>query len=55
MKQVSIEEAQAMLSELMDAACSGDDVVITKDGQHVVRLVPISNSKAVRNLAARND
>ncbi len=47
MQQVSVEEAQAALPELIDAAVNGDDVVITKDAQHIVRLVPVSMLKAV--------
>ncbi len=47
MQQVSVEEAKTTLPDLIDAAVSGDDVVITKDAQHIVKLVPVSRAKAV--------
>lgn len=39
-RTVSIAEAKAHLSELVAAAEAGQDVVITKRGKAVVRLVP---------------
>jgi antitoxin (DNA-binding transcriptional repressor) of toxin-antitoxin stability system len=47
MQQVSVEEAKTTLPDLIDAAVSGDDVVITKDEQHIVKLVPVTRVKAV--------
>ena len=47
MQQISVEEAKTTLPDLIDAAISGEEVVIAKDAQHIVRLVPVSASKAV--------
>ena len=46
MHQVSVEEAKTSLPDLIDAAVSGDEVVIAKDPQHVVKLVPVVAAKA---------
>lgn len=42
MHQINIEEAKSNLPDLIDAAINGEEVVIAKDAQHVVKLVPIS-------------
>jgi prevent-host-death family protein len=39
-KQVNIAEAKARLSELVDAATRGNDVVIARAGRPVARIVP---------------
>jgi antitoxin (DNA-binding transcriptional repressor) of toxin-antitoxin stability system len=41
MHQVSVEEAKANLDDLVDAAVSGEEVVIARDEEHLVRLVPV--------------
>lgn len=41
MVQFSLHEATANLSSLIDDAQAGGEVVITRDGVPVVRLVPI--------------
>jgi prevent-host-death family protein len=45
MHQVNVEEAKDNLPELIEAAVKGEDVVITKDDEQVVRLVPIPRMK----------
>ena len=40
--QMNIAEAKAKLSELIAAAERGDEVVIARGGQPVVRLVPVA-------------
>ena len=45
MHQVNIEEAKDHLPELIDAAVKGEQIVITKDDQNRVRLVPLQNAK----------
>jgi antitoxin (DNA-binding transcriptional repressor) of toxin-antitoxin stability system len=45
MHQINIEEAKSNLPDLIDAAINGEEVVIAKDAQHVVKLVPISQIK----------
>lgn len=39
--KVSVQVAESNLSELIDAALSGEEVVIDQDGRPVVRMVPI--------------
>lgn len=38
---MNVAEAKAKLSELLDAAAAGDDVVIARSGTPVARLVPV--------------
>jgi prevent-host-death family protein len=40
--QMNVAEAKAKLSELLDLASRGDDVVIARAGQPVARLVPVA-------------
>lgn len=44
MHQVNIEDAKTHLPDLIDAAVNGEEVVITKDDQHIVKLVPIARA-----------
>ncbi|MBA2283645.1 MAG: type II toxin-antitoxin system prevent-host-death family antitoxin [Acidimicrobiia bacterium] len=39
--QMNVAEAKAKLSELLDAATAGTEVVIARSGRAVARLVPI--------------
>jgi antitoxin (DNA-binding transcriptional repressor) of toxin-antitoxin stability system len=43
--QISICAAQTHLSELIDAALAGEDVMIIKDGKLAVRFVAIRQAK----------
>ena len=45
MHQVNIEEAQTTLPDLIEAAVGGDEVLIAKDSQHIVKLVPVSGTR----------
>jgi antitoxin (DNA-binding transcriptional repressor) of toxin-antitoxin stability system len=45
MHQINVEDAKSNLPDLIDAAINGEEVVIAKDAQHVVKLVPIARSK----------
>ena len=40
--QVAVQEAGGRLPALVEQALRGDDVVITRDDQSAVRLVPVS-------------
>ncbi|OWV76829.1 prevent-host-death protein [Rhizobium sp. R339] len=42
--QVTIRAAKANLSKLIDAALSGEDVVIAKGRKPVVKIIPIGRS-----------
>jgi antitoxin (DNA-binding transcriptional repressor) of toxin-antitoxin stability system len=45
MQAVNIEDAQTTLSDLIDAAVNGEEIVISKDDRHMVKLVPVSQAK----------
>jgi len=45
MHQVSLEEAQTQLPDLIDAAVGGEEIIIAKDPQHLVKLVPVPTTK----------
>lgn len=40
-KSVGVHEAKTHLSRLLDDALAGEDVVITRRGEEVARLVPV--------------
>lgn len=42
-RTVNIAEAKAALSELVDAATAGEDVVIARKGKPLVRLTPVES------------
>lgn len=39
--QMNIAEAKAKLSELLDAAADGTEVIIARSGRRLARLIPI--------------
>lgn len=39
--QVNIHEAKTHLSQLVERACEGEDIVVAKAGEPKVRLVPV--------------
>lgn len=43
---MNVAEAKAKLSELLEAAVAGDDVVIARAGTPVARLVPVEKPAA---------
>ncbi|MBW2076781.1 MAG: type II toxin-antitoxin system Phd/YefM family antitoxin [Deltaproteobacteria bacterium] len=45
MSTVTIDIAQAHLSDLIEDAIHGKEIVITKDGKPLVKLVPFSQPK----------
>ncbi len=45
MASVNIAEAKAKLSELLDRALAGEDVVIARAGNPLARLVPLAQPK----------
>ena len=44
---VGIRELKAHLSEMLDRAARGEDVVVTDRGRPIVRLVPFSSSSVI--------
>ena len=50
MKTVTIHEAKTNLSRLIERACRGEEVIIARGPDPVVRLVPIGGRKGRRTL-----
>jgi prevent-host-death family protein len=48
MDTITVAEAESKLSELIERAAAGEEIVIAKDGQPRVRLVPIARRAAHR-------
>jgi prevent-host-death family protein len=48
MRQVNIHEAKTHLSQLVEDAARGDDIVIAKAGRPVARLVAVDDDGAPR-------
>ena len=48
MKQVSLYEAKSQLSALVEAASSGQEIVIAKNGKPKARLVPAAAAPAAK-------
>lgn len=48
MLTANIYQAKAKLSELINKSLKGDEVIITKAGEPVVQLVPITNILKMR-------
>jgi prevent-host-death family protein len=49
MKHVSVAEAAANLSEILDGVLAGDEVIITRDGNQIARLGGIDTPKQAYN------
>ena len=45
MSQVGMHEAKTKLSQLVERAQAGEDVIITRNGTPVARLVPVAPPK----------
>jgi prevent-host-death family protein len=50
MKTVTIHEAKTNLSKLIEKACRGEEVIIARGPDPVVRLVPLAKIKGKRQL-----
>lgn len=50
MPTIDIHAAQTQLSRLLAAAVAGEDVIITRAGKPVARLVPIGEAQSPRRL-----
>lgn len=44
MSQVGMHEAKTKLSQLVERAKAGEDIIIARHGKPVARLVPITNT-----------
>lgn len=45
MQEITLAEASKNLPELIEAAISGEEIVITKDNQPIVKLTPVPSTK----------
>jgi prevent-host-death family protein len=52
MKTITIHKAKTQLSKLIEQACRGEEIVIARGSQPVVRLVAIQNPKGQRKPGA---
>jgi prevent-host-death family protein len=50
MKTITIHEAKTNLSRLIEKACRGEEIIIARGSDPVVRLVPIGGKKGRRQL-----
>lgn len=41
MQQVTLDEASQHFSDLIEAALGGDEIIIMKDNQAMVKLIPV--------------
>jgi len=48
METVTIHKAKTNLSRLIEKACSGEEIVIARGSEPVVRLVPIADTRGRR-------
>jgi antitoxin (DNA-binding transcriptional repressor) of toxin-antitoxin stability system len=48
MQEISLNEAQKHLLTLVDAALKGETVLIVRDDEHSVQLVPVTPNKPSR-------
>jgi prevent-host-death family protein len=48
MRQVDIHEAQAHLSQLVDEAAGGEEIVIAKSGKPIARLIALAPTSQPR-------
>ncbi|KYF55916.1 hypothetical protein BE08_04265 [Sorangium cellulosum] len=48
MKQVTIHAAKTHLSRLIEEACAGEEIVISRGSEPVVRLVPVKTPAPAR-------
>ncbi len=50
MKTASLHQAQSQLARLVEAALTGEEVIIARSGTPLVRLVPVRSPKQRRQL-----
>lgn len=50
--EVSVREAKARLSDLLNQALAGEEVVIVRGGRRVARLTPVQNAPAPRRIGS---
>lgn len=51
-RRITIHEAKTHLSRLIDRACAGEEVIISRGDTPVVKLVPVATRKPRRKFGA---
>ena len=54
MNSYNVAEAKAHLSEILEEVCSGQEVVLTKRGQPIARVIPMERTSSILG-AGEND
>jgi prevent-host-death family protein len=50
MAQIGMHEAKTKLSQLVERAESGEDIVIARNGRPVARLVPVADTSSLASV-----
>lgn len=50
MAQIGMHEAKTKLSQLVERAESGEDIVIARNGKPVARLTPVATTSSIENV-----
>jgi prevent-host-death family protein len=50
MTQIGMHEAKTKLSQLVERAEAGEDIVIARNGKPVARLVPVASAKSLASI-----
>lgn len=45
MSKVSVAEAKAKFAEILDRAAAGEEIIVTRSGKPVARLMPLAESE----------
>jgi prevent-host-death family protein len=53
--KITIEQAKKQLDSLIDRSAAGEDVVITRNGQPVVRMVAVSGTAGTNGTASSSE
>jgi prevent-host-death family protein len=51
---VNMHQAKSSLSRLVERALAGEDIVIARNGEPLVRLVPVPRKKEARRVPGRS-
>jgi prevent-host-death family protein len=55
MNSYNVAEAKAHLSEILEEVCSGQEVVLTKRGQPIARVIPIERTSSILGAGKHDD
>jgi prevent-host-death family protein len=50
MARIGMHEAKTTLSQLVERAAAGEDIIIQRNGTPVARLVPVASSSSLRSV-----